>query len=117
MLRLNQAGVTLTELMVVMVVLAIGILPIAAVQTRSNRDVFDTGQHTRALNLAQMQMEQAKSLGFDSAVSDSGLVGIYAWRTDITNVGQGLNQVRVRVSWTNQGDAQMLEINNLLSTR
>ncbi len=116
-MRLNQAGVTLTELMIVLVVLAMGILPIAAVQMRSNRDVFDTGQHTRALNLAHMQMERAKSLGFASAASDSGAVGNFNWNMNVSNVSVGLNQVVVTVAWNDQGDPRQLQLNNLLSTR
>jgi len=113
----SGAGVTLIELMFALVIVGIGILTLSAVQTHSSRDVTVTSQHTRALSLAQTQVENAKVAGFDAAVSDSGVSGIYNWRREVTNAGQGLSLVRVTVAWTSQGTPRGLEVNTLLSTR
>jgi len=113
-------GVTLIELMVVLVVLSIGIIPIALVQTRSNRDVFESGQHSEALNVANQQMETVKSLGFNNAVSDSGTAGAsntYAWRRIVQPAGFGLSNVTVRVQWQEGGNQRTIQLENLLSMR
>ena len=115
---LQEDGVTLIELMVLLIILSIAILPIAAVQTRSNRDVFNSGMRTEALNVASFQMENARALGFTSAASDSGNVGgIYTWATTVTPVSFGLNSVTVTVAWKEQGDVRSLQLTNMLSTR
>jgi prepilin-type N-terminal cleavage/methylation domain-containing protein len=116
-MRWNEKGFSLAELMVVLVVLAVGLLPIAMVQTRSSQDVFNSGQRTEALNIAQMQMERTRSLGFNNAVADSGLAGPFAWRTDVQAAGFGLSSVAVTVRWQERGKQRSLTLNNLLSMR
>lgn len=113
----DEAGFSLVELMVAVILIAIGILPIAAVQSGSTRDVVATGQHTRALSVAQGQMEVARAAGFGVAATDSGQTGVYSWRTDVNTVATGLVQVDVTVTWTEQGTPRTLELNNLISTR
>jgi Tfp pilus assembly protein PilV len=103
--------------MIVLVILAIGILALSGVQTRSTRDVYSTGRHTRALAVAQARMEVAKTAGFNLAVSDSGVSDNFNWRTLVDSIGPGLDRVRVRVTWTDRGTPRQLELNNLLSRR
>jgi Tfp pilus assembly protein PilV len=109
--------VTLIELMIVLVIIAIGILPIAAVQTNSGRDVVATGQHTRALAIAQGQMEVARAAGFTAVQPDSGQVDGFNWKTEVATVSPGLVRVDVTVAWTEQGAPQSLQLNSLLSRR
>jgi prepilin-type N-terminal cleavage/methylation domain-containing protein len=113
----NNLGFSMIELVVVMVILALGILPLAAVQTQSHRDVFETGQHAEALYIAQAQMETVRNLGFANAVTDSGVVAVYTWRTNINNVSLGLNSVRVSVQWNEKGQPQSVVLSDLLSFR
>ncbi len=113
----DEAGFTLVELIVAVLLIGIGLLPIAAVQTGSTRDVVATGQHTRALSIAQGQMETTRTAGFAAAQTDSGVTGTFAWRTVVTNVSPSLLQVDVTVSWTEQGTPRTLVLNNLLSQR
>jgi prepilin-type N-terminal cleavage/methylation domain-containing protein len=113
----GNRGITLVEVMVVLVVIAIGIIPIAVVQSHSSRDVVKSGQRTAALNVAQNQMERIKSLGFTAAASDSGSAGPYNWRAIVTNQSLGLNRVTVTVSWMEGANASTLQVDNLLSTR
>ncbi len=115
--RAAESGVTLVELMIALVIIGVGILTLSAVQTHSSRDVTVTAQHTRALSLAQAQVENARIAGFDAAVADSGVNGVYNWRREITSVGTGLNRVRVTVNWNAQGVPRGLEISTLMSTR
>lgn len=116
-LRLDSAGVSLVEIMVVLVIVAIGILALVAVQTYSTTDVFATGQDTRALSIGQERMEVARTAGFTAAVSDSGTVDGFDWTTHVNNVSAGLNQVRVTVAWREHGKQRTLQLTNLLSAR
>ena len=113
----KQDGFSLVEIMVVLVILTIGLLPLAIVQTRAQQDVFESGQFSDALNVAQMQMETAKSQGFGNAVTDSGQVDIYSWRTTVTNVSFGLDRIAVRVGWNEKGEPRAVQVVNMISFR
>jgi prepilin-type N-terminal cleavage/methylation domain-containing protein len=115
--RDDCAGVTLVELMVVLVLLGTGVLALAAVQTRSNRVVFETGQDTRALSIGQAQIEAARTAGFAGAVADSGRVDVFDWRTEVSEVEPGLHQVDVTVSWLENGGLRSLRLNTLVAER
>ena len=110
-------GFSLVELMVVMVILTVGLIPLAFIQTRSQQNVADSGRFTDALALAQLQMESAKSLGFGNVVADSGAVDNYQWRQQVQNVSPGLDQVAVQVAWTEHGRPRNLQIVNRISFR
>lgn len=113
----REDGFTLVELMVALVILTIGLLPLAFVQTRAQQDVFDSGRYTEALEIAQLQMEETKSQGFGVAATDTGTVDNYQWIRDVQNVGQGLDQITVSVSWSERGDQRQVKLINRLSFR
>lgn len=113
----REDGFTLVELMVALVILTIGLLPLAFVQTRAQQDVFDSGRYTEALQIAQLQMEETKSQGFGVAVTDTGTVDNFTWIRDVQNVGQGLDQITVSVNWTERGDQRQVRLINQLSFR
>ncbi|MDH4036810.1 MAG: prepilin-type N-terminal cleavage/methylation domain-containing protein [Candidatus Krumholzibacteria bacterium] len=117
-----QRGFSLVELMVVMAILAVGLLPLAFIQTRAQQNVADSGRFTEALALAQMQMESAKSLGSGNVATDSGLVDVYTWRRDVTTLVPGpvparLDRITLSVNWTEHGRPQSLQIINMMSAR
>jgi len=118
-MRLNhdERGLTLVELMVVVVFLAVGILTLTLVQTHSFRDVYGTGLHTRALDIAQLQLETARSAGFTLAQSDSGVTGGFTWRCDVDSVDVALRRVTATVSWTDKGATRSVRLMDLLSAR
>ncbi|MDH3198980.1 MAG: prepilin-type N-terminal cleavage/methylation domain-containing protein [Candidatus Krumholzibacteria bacterium] len=116
----TDAGFSLIELMVVLVILTVGLLPLALVQTRAQQDVFESGQFTEAVQVAHLQMESAKSLGFGNAASDSGLVdGLYLWNRRVQPVaGQtGLDQITVTVAWTEKDNARQIMVTDRVSFR
>jgi prepilin-type N-terminal cleavage/methylation domain-containing protein len=115
--RSDCSGVTLIELMIVLVIIAVGILTLSGVQTRSSTDVYSTGRRTRAIALAQNQMEVARGLGYTLATPDSGQADGFDWRTAVDSVDVGLNRVTVTVSWTEKETPRSVQFLNLLSTR
>lgn len=115
--RAHERGLTLIELMVVLVFIAFGVLALSVVQTHSFTDVHSTGRHTRALELAQMRMEVARGAGFDLAVTDSGAVGRFAWRSNVDSVAVGLRRVTTTVSWVERGAPRSVRVMSLISAR
>jgi prepilin-type N-terminal cleavage/methylation domain-containing protein len=113
----REAGFSLVELMVALVILTIGLLPLAFVQTRAQQDVFDSGRHTEALAIAQLQMEETKSLGFGTAQPDTGQVDSYTWIRDVQNISNGLDQITVTVNWNERGDPRTVRLINRISFR
>jgi Tfp pilus assembly protein PilV len=116
--------VTLVELMVVLVVVGVGILALSGVQTRSSTDVYSTGRRTRAIEVAQTQMEVARSLGYTLAAPDSGQTDLFNWRTDVDSVDVsgvplpiGLHRLTVTVSWTESNTPDSVRFYNLVSDR
>lgn len=113
----SESGVTLIELMIVLVIIAVGILAISGVQTRSSNDVYSTGKRTRALAVAETQIEVARGMGYGGAVADSGLSDGINWNTSVSLISDSLRQVTVTASWTDHGRANSLQLINLLSHR
>jgi prepilin-type N-terminal cleavage/methylation domain-containing protein len=113
----DNKGISIIELMVVLVVVAIGVLALSAVQTRSSTEVYSTGREARALQVAQMRMEMARGAGFAQAQSDSGTTDGFAWRAVVDSADVGLRRVRVTVQWTNRTRARSIQLNTLLAQR
>lgn len=113
----DQRGFTLIELMVVVVFVAVGILTLSLVQTRSFKDVYRTGMHTRALDVARLHLETARSAGFTLAASDSGVTGGFNWNCQVDSVDVGLRRVTSTVLWTDGSVARSVRLVDLLSAR
>jgi len=115
--RSAEAGFTLIELMVTLVLISIGILALSGVQTRSSSDVYDTGRHERALALAQEQIEVARAAGYALAASTAGTSGGFAWATQVDTVSADMKQVAVTVTWNDRTRVRNLQLQTLLSER
>lgn len=113
----SSAGVTIIELMVVLVLVAVGILALSGIQTHSTTDVYTVGRRSTALAVAQTQMESKRALGYTLAVSDTGSTGIYNWTSVVDSVGPGLSRITVTVSWSVDSVADSVKLYNLLSAR
>lgn len=115
--RPDRDGFTLVEVMVVLVIITIGILPLALVQTRARQEVGEADRFTQAMTIAQEQLEWAKGLGFASAAADSGTEGAVFWRTQVDSLDFGLNRVRVTVIFPQGATDDTLSVASLVSMR
>lgn len=115
--RGGREGFTLVEVLVVMVIMAIGILPLAFIQTRARSEVQESDNYTRAVTVAQHQLEWTKGLGFAAAVPDSGTQDGVTWRTRLTDVDLGLRRIDVTVIFNQGGTPDTLQMTSLLSMR
>jgi prepilin-type N-terminal cleavage/methylation domain-containing protein len=115
--RTDRQGFTLVEIMMVMVILSVGVLPIAVIQHQARREVNEADRHTQAIAVAQMQIEQMKSQGFGQAVAGNGTVGNVNWVAQVQNVSFGLDRITVTASWQNKDVVETLVVSDLLSMR
>lgn len=113
----GREGFTLVEIMMVLMILTVGVLPIAVIQHRSRAQVSEADRATQAMVLAQLHMERTKGLGFGNAVNSQGQAGPIAWDVQVTNVSFGLDRVQVTTTWQNDGAQETLTIADLISTR
>jgi prepilin-type N-terminal cleavage/methylation domain-containing protein len=113
----GREGFTLVEIMMVLMILTVGVLPIAVIQHRSREQVSEADRATQAIQLAQMHLERTKGLGFGNAVDSAGQTGQINWAVTVTNVAFGLDRVQVTTTWQNDGAQETLTISDLMSTR
>jgi hypothetical protein len=62
-------------------------------------------------------MEMAKSMGFGNVDPDSGMADSFGWRTTVTNVSLGLDQIVVEVQWNEKGRNRNIQIMDRVSFR
>ena len=115
--RLDRQGFTLVEILMVLMILSVGILPVAIIQHQARREVTESDHYTRAVTVAQAQLERIRALGFGNAVNEAGVEGTVAWNSTITNLAFGLDRVEVTVVWQEGGDAVNLTFADLVSMR
>jgi prepilin-type N-terminal cleavage/methylation domain-containing protein len=110
----NQAGVTIVELMIAMVILALGILAATSMQIGTARNNSTGNIRTQAHMLAIEQLEILKnqdvSFLIPGAYSDASQIdangqpgGIYTRNWTIDNLGVGGRILTVTVQWQRGG--------------
>lgn len=115
--RPERDGFSLVEIIMVLVILSVGVLPIAIIQHRARGEVNEADRHTQAIAVAQMQMERLKSQGFGNIANENGAAGAINWVAQVDNVGFGLDRVTVTATWQNKGAVETLVVSNLVSMR
>jgi len=107
----KQKGFTLIEVVAGLVILAIGLLGIAAMQITSTRGGYFSNNVTRATIFAQDKLEYLKNLSYsDSNLSDGrhdeGMIpgtlfsrGVHV----VEDAGNSIKTITVTVEWTDRG--------------
>ena len=113
----GRQGFSLVEIMMVLVILAVGVLPIAVIQHRARAEVGEADRHTQAIAVAQMQLERLKSRGFGNIAADNGVAGNIAWTAQVNNVSFGLDRLTVTATWQNKNVVETLTVSDLVSMR
>ncbi len=110
-------GFTLIEIMMVLMILTLGVLPIAVIQHRARHEVSEADRHTQGIQVAQMHLERIKGLGFGNAVAQGGQDGNITWVAQVTNIAFGLDRIEVTTTWETDSGQQTLTVADLISTR
>jgi prepilin-type N-terminal cleavage/methylation domain-containing protein len=113
----GREGFTLVEIMMVLMILTLGVLPIAIIQHHARHEVSEADRHTQAIEIAQMHLERITGMGFGNSVTEQGQVGEIAWASQVTNVSFGLDQVTVTATWQNDGQQETITVSDLVSMR
>jgi hypothetical protein len=79
--------------------------------------VYTSGRHTRALGVAQSQIELARGMGYAAARPDSGRTDGFDWNARVDSVQAGLRQIQVTVSWAEAGVPRSLQLTSLVAAR
>ena len=105
-LRKNQKGFTLMEVMISIIILSVALLALAGLQIISIRGNSYGGTMTEAITLARDKIEDLKKDDWDNVAmgqfADTPVVGVinYARNWTVQAVGQ-TKEVTVNVSWDN----------------
>lgn len=111
----NKKGFSLIEVLIGLVVLAFGLLSIAAMQIVSIKGGYFSNNLTRATVLAQNRLEQLKLLAFnqnstDAALSsgehDDGAIpnSVFTRSYNVQDTASTLKTITVTVRWVDRGD-------------
>ena len=114
---LGREGFTLVEILMVLMILSVGVLPIAVIQHRARQEVSEADRYTQGITVASAQLERIKGKGFGIAAPDSGATGEVGWVANIDNVGFGLDRIVVTATWQNGGVVESLTVTDLMSMR
>ena len=113
----GREGFTLVEIMMVMLILSVGVLPIAVIQHRARTQVSEADRHTQAIEVAQLHLERLRGRGFGNIAAENGQMGQITWAATVTNVSFGLDRVAVTTTWMNDGQQETLTLADLVSMR
>ena len=108
----GKKGFTLTEILIGLVILAIGILAITAMQITSTKGGYFSNSVTRATILAQDKLEYLKNLSYRDSNLISGehnegpISGTIFSRqyTIVEDAGNSIKTITVTIQWADRGN-------------
>jgi type IV pilus assembly protein PilV len=96
----NNQGFTLIEIMVAMVIFAIGILSVAALQTKATKGNISANRSTRAFTWCSDRMETLMSLPYASVVTNTPLQTADGIDNDYDGqIDEANENGDIRISW------------------
>lgn len=101
----DRTGFSVVEMLIVFTIVGIAMIPMAAIQFSSRREVAQADRMSRATELALSQLELIKLEGFDAAVEDTAEIDDYVLITSVVpdSTNPFLREVAVRVEWPAPG--------------
>lgn len=118
---MNTKGFTLIEVLIGLVILAIGILAIAGMQIVSIKGNFFSSNLTQATVLGQEKLEELKNIPYSSTDLSVGQYNegmipstIFSRRYNVAALGSSMKTVVVTVEWLDQTN-HSLSLNTILS--
>jgi prepilin-type N-terminal cleavage/methylation domain-containing protein len=107
-----RKGFTLTEVLIGLVILAVGILAIAAMQVTSIKSGYFSSHVTQATVFAQDKLEYLKNLSYKdsdlgSGQHDEGILPgtVFSRQYNIVeDAGNSMKTITVTVQWTDRGN-------------
>lgn len=120
-----QSGFTLVEVIVALIVIAVGIIGLAIVFPLATRDVGKAGVMSKALELCQEKIEDVHMMAYDAPDLDPGhthadtlnpIDGVYTrtWETYGDVPMLGCKRVIVKVTW-NTYDQDSVKISTIIA--
>jgi type II secretory pathway pseudopilin PulG len=101
----DRTGFSVVEMLIVFTIVGIAMIPMAAIQFSSRREVAQADRMSQATELALSQLELIKLEGFDAAVPDTAEIDDYMLITSVVpdSTNPFLREVAVRVEWPAPG--------------
>lgn len=113
MSRTAQDGFTLLEILVAVMILAVGIVGALGVFTLSLRVGTQASRLDRAAEIAQRALALASSEP-GLAAGQTGTEGAYTWQTNQADLPEGLIAVSVAVKWSQRGKPQTFTLSEII---
>ena len=111
MIRRNEKGFSLTEVLISLTILSVGLLAVGRMQIMSIKGNFSSGNVTNATVLAQSKLEELKRLSYtDSNLmsgqhSEGAISGsIFSMSYDVSDITSTMKAITVTVRWKDLGD-------------
>ena len=112
--RASRAGFTIVELIVSMIILAVGVLGLAATAASVTRNMGGGVRNTIAANIAASRLERLRSMRCNTLVSGADTARGIVSNWTVTQVTRGV-QVTETVSWrTPQGRTRVRVYNTTI---
>jgi type IV pilus assembly protein PilV len=104
----KQNGFTLVEVLIGLIILAIGLLAVAGMQIIATRGGYSSNHLTQATTFAQDKLEQLKNFPFQNLASGqdqvTGTGTIFSRQYGVADITATIKMITVTVQWTDRGN-------------
>ena len=113
----TSSGFTLTEALVSVTILAVGIIGVLGAFSLSLRAATTATRLEEAVDIAQRQLELASSSSRQNMQPGGGSSGRYSWRLKLTELPHGLALASIEVKWLERGQLQEFRLSQIFRPR